>query len=158
MDKPTIAPLPPAPNRSQAPAAFAAAADDFVGALPNFRSDLVAGIDYIEYTLDEVVSARTAAQTAASTAQNRATAAANSAVAAEASYQNALIAAAAAQAAAGLPALAGNAGRVLIVNPAANSVQWSGFTVGSNASGNRTISTEEPSGGADGDIWYQVEE
>lgn len=157
MDKPTIRPLPPAPNRSQAPAAFAATADDFVGALPNFRSDLVAGIDYIEYSLTQVTSAANAAASSASTAQNRANAAAASAVAAEASYQNALIAAAAAQAAAGLPTLAGNAGKVLIVNPSANGVQWSSFTVGSNATGNKTISTSAPSGGSNGDIWYQVD-
>ena len=157
MDKPTIRPLPPAPNRSQAPAAFAATADDFVGALPNFRSDLVAGIDYVEYTFDEVIVAKNAAVSAASAAQGHASSASTYAANAEASYQNALIAAAAAQAAAGLPTIVGNAGRVLIVNPAANGVQWSGFTVGSNASGNRTISTAEPSGGANGDIWYQVE-
>ena len=28
--------------------------------------------------------------------------------------------------------------------------------VGSNAQGNRTISTSNPSGGQDGDIWYKV--
>jgi hypothetical protein len=31
-----------------------------------------------------------------------------------------------------------------------------GITVGSNASGARTVSSNQPSGGADGDIWYQV--
>ena len=29
-------------------------------------------------------------------------------------------------------------------------------TVGSNASGTKTISTSAPTGGSDGDIWYQV--
>ena len=30
------------------------------------------------------------------------------------------------------------------------------FTVGSNATGTKTVSTSAPTGGADGDIWYQV--
>ena len=30
------------------------------------------------------------------------------------------------------------------------------FTVGSNATGTKTVSTSAPAGGADGDIWYQV--
>lgn len=30
-----------------------------------------------------------------------------------------------------------------------------GLTVGTNATGNRTVSTAAPSGGSDGDIWYQ---
>jgi len=28
--------------------------------------------------------------------------------------------------------------------------------IGTNATGNRTVSTEPPTGGTDGDIWYRV--
>ena len=31
-----------------------------------------------------------------------------------------------------------------------------GYTVGSNSTGNKFVSTANPSGGADGDIWYKI--
>ena len=31
-----------------------------------------------------------------------------------------------------------------------------GHTVGSNSTGNKFVSTANPSGGADGDIWYKI--
>lgn len=156
MDKPTISPLPPAPNRSQSPAEFAARADDFATALPTFRDQTQVAIDYIDYQLNEVTSARTAAQTAATNAQNSASAAANSAANADTSFQDMQILAAAMQAAAGLPTMAGKAGHALVVNASANGVMWSAAPIGTNASGDRTVSTNDPSGGQNGDIWYQV--
>ena len=56
-----------------------------------------------------------------------------------------------------LPAFGGKAGRALVVNPSETAAEWSGFRVGTNAQGNKTISTEPPSGTSPGDIWYQVE-
>lgn len=157
MDKPNITPLPIAPNRSQAPAEFAARADDFVSALPTFRDQTQVAIDYIEYQLDEVTSASTAAQTAASSAQSSASAAANSASNADTSFQDMLVLASAMQEAAGLPTMVGKAGHAMVVNATANGVMWSAAPIGTNAQGNKTVSTNDPSGGADGDIWYQVD-
>ena len=37
-----------------------------------------------------------------------------------------------------------------------NGTTVNGHTVGSNATNNRTVSTGNPSGGSDGDIWYKV--
>lgn len=37
-----------------------------------------------------------------------------------------------------------------------NGVLIDGLTIGTNATGNKTVSTQLPSGGANGDIWYQV--
>ena len=48
------------------------------------------------------------------------------------------------------------AGAVAITGGTIADTTVNGFTVGSNAEGSKTISTEEPSGGADGDIWYKV--
>ena len=31
-----------------------------------------------------------------------------------------------------------------------------GYTIGSNSTGNKFVSTSNPSGGADGDIWYKI--
>ena len=39
---------------------------------------------------------------------------------------------------------------------ATGTVTSSAGTLGSNGNGNRYISTASPSGGSDGDIWYQV--
>lgn len=158
MLKPTINPLPPAPNRSQAPAAFSTTADDFVAALPPFRDQLQASIDYVEYSLDLVTTAQNAAAGSASSAQASANAALTSANNAQQAFNDTLVVASAVQVSAGLPQLAGKAGSALVVNSSATGVLWSNFKVGSNASGNRTISTDEPSGGEDGDIWYQVDE
>lgn len=56
-----------------------------------------------------------------------------------------------------LPAMGGKAGRALVVNSSETGAEWSGFQIGTNAQGAKTISTSDPSGGQNGDIWYQVE-
>jgi hypothetical protein len=38
----------------------------------------------------------------------------------------------------------------------ATTVSMTGYTIGSNASNNRTVSTGVPSGGVNGDIWYEI--
>ena len=48
-----------------------------------------------------------------------------------------------------------NANNVSITGGALSGVTISGLTVGTNATGNRTVSTSGPTGGNDGDIWYQ---
>lgn len=49
-----------------------------------------------------------------------------------------------------------NANNVNISGGAITGTTINSITVGSNASGNRTVSTSGPSGGSNGDIWYQV--
>jgi len=49
-----------------------------------------------------------------------------------------------------------NANAVAITGGTLSGVTVSGTNVGTNASGNKTVSTSAPAGGADGDIWYQV--
>lgn len=56
-----------------------------------------------------------------------------------------------------LPAMGGKSGRALVVNSSETGAEWSSFRLGTNAQGNKTISTSEPSGTQPGDIWYQVE-
>ena len=48
-----------------------------------------------------------------------------------------------------------NADSVAITGGTLSGVTVSGTNVGTNASGNRTLSTAVPSGGASGDIWYR---
>lgn len=48
-----------------------------------------------------------------------------------------------------------NANAVNITGGTLSGVTVSGTNVGTNASGNRTISTSTPAGGSSGDIWYQ---
>jgi hypothetical protein len=49
-----------------------------------------------------------------------------------------------------------NANAVAITGGTLSGVTVSGTNVGTNAQGNKTISTSTPAGGSDGDIWYQV--
>jgi hypothetical protein len=49
-----------------------------------------------------------------------------------------------------------NANAVNITGGTLAGVTVSGTNIGTNASGNRTVSTSTPTGGSDGDIWYQV--
>jgi hypothetical protein len=39
---------------------------------------------------------------------------------------------------------------------ASDTITMQNFTMGTNAKGDRTVSTSAPSGGSDGDVWYQV--
>ena len=49
-----------------------------------------------------------------------------------------------------------NCANVAITGGTLSGVTVSGTNVGTNAQGNKTISTSAPAGGSDGDIWYQV--
>lgn len=131
MSIPKIRPLPPAPVRQDGPADFTAKADAFVAALPGFGEDLAAVGRHAEQQASaaagsvgqaqqQVVAARTAATQAAGSAQaaaGSATAAAQSVQQATKATQDAQIAAAAAGAAAGLPAMKGKGGLALVVSP-----------------------------------------
>lgn len=48
-----------------------------------------------------------------------------------------------------------NSNAVAITGGTLSGVTVSGTTVGTNAAGNRTISTSAPTGGSNGDIWYR---
>lgn len=133
MTVPVIRPLPPAPVRADAPADFSAKADAFVAALPGFGADLNAVGDYAG---NQAVAAGLSAQeaeTQADRAQAQAIIATQKAEEAgshtddvELLKESAEAAAAAAQAAAGLPAIAGKARRVLRVTEDGAGVQWGG--------------------------------
>lgn len=56
-----------------------------------------------------------------------------------------------------LPAMGGKAGRALVVDNTETAAEWSSFPLGTNAQGNKFITTGEPSGTQPGDITYQVE-
>ena len=49
-----------------------------------------------------------------------------------------------------------NAGAVAITGGTLAGVTVDGNTIGTNATGAKTVSSSTPSGGADGDIWYQI--
>lgn len=96
MTLPAITPLPPAPARSDAPNDFSAKADAFAAALPGLVADINEAAGFID-------------QRAADAQQ---------------SAQAALNAVAVAGSAGGIPALAGNAGKVLRINAQENAVFW----------------------------------
>lgn len=127
MAIPKITPLPPAPSRQDAPDDFTSKADAFVSAQVTLVTETNASIDGINSTTtqlgqditqakNDIAGSVSAASSSATTATNAATAAKNSQDAAKASEQSAATYAAAAGDAAGLPALAGNAGKVLTVD------------------------------------------
>jgi len=96
MTLPAITPLPPAPARSDAPNDFSAKADAFAAALPGLVADINEAAGFIDQR----------------------------AVDAQQSAQAALNAVAVAGSAEGIPALAGNAGKVLRINAQENAVFW----------------------------------
>jgi len=49
-----------------------------------------------------------------------------------------------------------NANAVAITGGTLAGVTVGGVTIGTNASGTKTVSTSSPTGGSDGDIWYQI--
>src|SRR5690606_8315307 len=157
MDKPTITPLPTPPNRQQGAAEFAMRADEFLSALPVFGGQAQAAVDYIEYSIDAAGQVASDVQAAVGQAQSYAQTAQASAANAETSYQAAMAVAAAYGNEVGLPSTVGKAGHVLTVSQDEAGAVWSDTPIGTNAQGNKTISTEGPSGGAHGDIWYQVD-
>lgn len=162
MAIPPIAPLPQAPSRSDGPVAFNALADPFIAALPPFvlqANALGAAINEALISMGQGVFAAAGSATAAAASATAANAskvaaaqsaidatdngeaqvvlAANQVTLAVNAKNSAEVAAAAAQSAAGLPSLAGNAYKVLRVNTGATGVEWglglppvAGVTVG----------------------------
>lgn len=131
--QPTIAQLPPAPQRTDTPTEFADKADVFVAALDPYRQQLVAGIDWQNTVFTEteaVYNATVTARDDAQGAESGAVDAKNGAQAAEAGANDAKdtaeSAAAAAQSSAGLPSLTGNAGLPLVVAEDEAGVAYSG--------------------------------
>ena len=49
-----------------------------------------------------------------------------------------------------------NASSVNITGGSISGTNINTYTVGSNATGNKTVSSSAPSGGSDGDVWYQI--
>ncbi|MBB3142184.1 glycine-rich domain-containing protein [Halomonas organivorans] len=149
-EKPTLTPLPPAPQRTDTPTAFADKADPFVAALDPYRQQLVAAINWQEAVFEATEGEATAAAQArqgAQSAQSSAVGARNKAEAwademedvqvetgkfsarhhaakARGYHDSAEVAAAAAQAGAGLPSLEGNGRRPLIVKADESGVEW----------------------------------
>lgn len=131
MTIPTLTTLPVAPARTDPPATFVTRADAFLAAIVTFQGEMNTSIGAMNIDIAGVnanVTAAQAAQTAAELAETNAeTAVTNAETAvtnAEAAETNAQIYAAAAQAAAGVPSLTGNAGKALLVNTGATGVEW----------------------------------
>lgn len=142
---PLIPELPPAPSRAQGQVAFNLAADPFIAALPPMVVNVNASLTWIGQQVTAVDGYRQAAATSAQNAASSATAAGQQVqlaadqvmlakgqvdlaqaarTAAQAAQDSAQNFAAAAGSAAGLPALAGKAGKALLVNSTANGVVW----------------------------------
>ncbi|WP_141744279.1 hypothetical protein [Pseudomonas sp. NBRC 111120] len=143
MAIPSITPLPAPPNRQNAAGTFSAMADEFLGALPAFGDQSNAVAAYIE---GRAAAANSSAQQATENGRVQADLAAGSAKSAQQSAQaaatqagnakasadtskvyrdSAQAAAAAAQASAGLPALAGKGGLPLLAKPDGTGVEYS---------------------------------
>ncbi|NNA50457.1 hypothetical protein [Pseudomonas lactis] len=144
MAIPSITPLPEAPSRQNSAGTFAAQADSFMGALPQFAGQMNQSIDFIadqaEAAAESARSATTNGATQVELATQKANAASQSSQSAAKqasdtkayadtakSYRDsAQTAAAAAQASAGLPALAGKGGLPLVAKPDGSGVEYSG--------------------------------
>lgn len=116
MAVPTVTPLPIPPNRTSGAGEFAAKADIFYGAMPQFQTDMNTLATYSGQQALAAQAAKTAAETAKTAAEAAKTAAAASANTATQQAQQAQASAAAAGAAAGLPAIGGRGGEALTAN------------------------------------------
>jgi len=124
MPAPTITAIPTPPVRSDAPADFATKADAFAAALPQFVTEANTSAAFVDQrAIDANASAAAAAASEAAAASSESNAAASAELAGQ--YKDsAEVAAAAAGASAGLPALAGNANKALVVKPDESGVQF----------------------------------
>jgi len=131
MTVPVITPLPPAPTRADAPSDFTAKADAFVAAQVGMVAEFNASAEFVDQrAIAANASATAAADSATTAAQHEQGAAEQVALAsaarqgAEDAEQQAQLYAAAAGAAAGVPALEGNAGKSLVVKSDESGVEW----------------------------------
>lgn len=118
---PSITPLGQTPpNRSMLEEDYVPAADAFAAWMPVVASDISGAIEWMQLTFEATNQAKTqAAQSAANAAES-----VEAAALAEGYKNSAEVAAAAAQAAAGLPSLIGNARRKLRVKDDETGVEW----------------------------------
>lgn len=136
MAAPIITPIPTPPIRSDAPADFATKADAFAASLPQFVTEANTSAEFVDQRAIEADASATAAADSALAAAGSGAAAADQVALAiqeadrsESAASSAEVSAAAAGAAAGLPSLAGNAGKALVVLPDESGVEFA--TVGS---------------------------
>lgn len=128
---PVIGDLPPAPTRNDGAADFTPKADAMIGALQPLVVQVNIALQWMNGRLTDTQAAQAAAAVSATAAAGSATLAGQKAVLADTARQGAEAArassevlAAAVQAAAGTPSLAGNKNKVLTVNPDELTVTW----------------------------------
>lgn len=144
MAIPSITPLPEAPSRQNSAGTFAAQADSFMGALPQFAGQMNQSIDFIAsqaeaaaesaqlattngaFQVELATQRANAASQSSQSAAQQASGAKNQADSAKTYRDSAQAAAAAAQASAGLPATAGKGGLPLVAKPDGTGVEYSG--------------------------------
>lgn len=133
MTKPTKPTAVAGPTLADAanPQVFSTKTFDWVEYTPLAVQYIADSNDFVEAQADAAANnatasadSATASAASATASANSATASANSATESEGFKDSAQTAAAAAQAAAGLPSLVGNSGKVLSVNPAEDGVLW----------------------------------
>lgn len=164
MAAPIITQVPTPPDMLDEPVVFVERADNLLGALPLLVTQINTSTAFVDAQAAAAEAAKGAAQTAAGTATTKASEAAGSASTASGHRtQTGLdrIATGEDRLQTGedrdavMDALASIAdGPVTSVNGQTGVVE---LDIGTNAQGNKTISTGAPSGGSHGDIHYQVD-